>query len=299
MQDQAARLREIATEIYGDREILAMPERNAVASAKVIAVTSGKGGVGKTNISVNLALKLQEYGAKVLLVDTDIAFANADIIMGISPQFNLSDAILKNYPVKDVIQTAPGNIHFLPGGSGIADLFQQPESKRSRVLRQLEELERLYDYMIIDTPAGLNKHVLDYLTFASNVYVVATPEPTSIADAYAMVKVLTLQQRKLPVHILVNQVKSADHGKEIFSKFKLVVDKFLKIRVYYLGHVVSDKNVMRAVLNQQPLVREFPGSPASLCLENIAERIVTRGNSDNMKKNESFFKKVGKFSIFH
>ena len=299
MLDQAARLREIATELQADRNDYLMPDSRKRARAQVFAVTSGKGGVGKSNIAVNLAIKVQEAGYKVLLIDANINLANTDILMGHSPYRTLADAIIKDYHIREVIYTGPCDLHILAGGSGFVELTDLPDAKQARIIRQLESLEFKYDYLILDTPAGLNKQILSYVTYASHAIVVVTPEPTSIADAYAMVKVLTLQQSSVRLHVLINQVNSLEHARDIFSKFKLVVDRFLKIRIGYLGYIVKDKNVSRAVLKQKPLVMEFPKSPAALCINNVADQIVSRGNTKIEIQHGSFFQRLAKISIFH
>ena len=299
MLDQAARLREIATELQADRNDYLMPDSRKRARAQVFAVTSGKGGVGKSNIAVNLSIKMQEAGYKVLLVDADINLANTDILMGHSPSRSLADAIIKDYHIQEVIYTGPCDVHILAGGSGFVELIDLPDAKQARIIRQLESLEFKYDFLILDTPAGLNKQVLDCVRYASHAIVVATPEPTSIADAYAMVKVLTLQQSSVRLHVLINKVDSLEHARDIFSKFKLVVDRFLKIRISFLGFIVEDKNVSRAVLKQKPLVMEFPRSPAALCISNLAEHIISRGNTKIETQHGSFFQRLAKISIFH
>ena len=299
MLDQAARLREIATELQADRNEYLTPDTREITRAQVFAITSGKGGVGKSNIAVNLAIKVQEAGFKVLLVDADINLANTDILLGHSPSRSLADAIIKDYNIREVIYKGPCDLHILPGGSGFVELTDLSDAKQERIIRQLESLEFKYDYLILDTPAGLHKQVLDYVMYASHAIVVATPEPTSIADAYAMVKVLTLRQSNVRLHILINQADSLEHARDIFSRFKMVTDRFLKIRIGFLGYIVKDKNVSRAVLKQKPLVMEFPRSPAALCINNVAEQIVSRGNTKIVVRNGSFFRRLAKISIFH
>ncbi|MFC1555892.1 MinD/ParA family protein [candidate division KSB1 bacterium] len=296
MIDQAARLREIATEIKTE----SVTGSFVRPRSRVIAVTSGKGGVGKTNIAVNMAMKLREYNNRVLLIDADTNLANADIILGISPHFSLSDALVKDYPIKDVISTGPGGIHFLPGGSGLVELLELPDLKQKKILHQLERLESRYDYLILDTPAGLNKQLLDYLSLATQVFVIATPEPTSIADAYAVVKVLSLKQEKLPqIRFIINQAKTEEHGREIYSKLKMVIDKFLQVNVRYLGTVQFDKRVSEAVIRQKPFSAAFPKSDASRCLDIIIERIITRSGPGKTGNEESFFSKLKKISILN
>ena len=298
MVDQAARLRAIATELQADRDAYLAPERKKSVRAQVFAVTSGKGGVGKTHLAVNLALKMKEAGYKVLLIDADINLANTDILLGHSPKRSLADAVIKDYPIREVVYTGPEDLHILPGGSGFTELTDLSGVKQARIIRQLESLEYDYDYLIIDTPAGIQKRVLDFVAYATHAIVITTPEPTSIADAYAVVKVLTLQQSTVGIYILVNQVDTMRNAKDIYAKFKLVVDHFLKIRIHFIGYVLKDKNVVRATLLQKPLVEEFPQSPAARCINNIAEHIVTHGNIKIEESHGSFFQRIANISLF-
>ncbi|MCP4724338.1 MAG: MinD/ParA family protein [bacterium] len=299
MLDQAARLREIATEFNDKPDVPLNKSYRSVKKAEVIAVSSGKGGVGKTNIAVNTALKLRESNKSVLIMDADYNLANADLIMGISPNFTLADAIIKNYSIKEVVHEGPEKIHILPGGSGFNDLTDIPSEKRQRIFKQLADLEKNYDYIIIDTPAGLNRHVLDILTFSSRILMVITPEPTSIADTYAVLKVLSMQREGMKANIVVNQVKSFDQAKEIYIKFKLVIDKFLKIAVKFTGYILSDDRIRQSVMKQKPFVLEFPRCSASKCLDNLVDQLITKENLPIAQIEESFFHKLAKISLFN
>ena len=299
MQDQATRLREIATEIKKDHSDYFDPDLRKHSRAKVFAVTSGKGGVGKSHIAVNVALKMKQAGYKVLLMDADINLANTNILMGHAPSRSLADAIIKGYPISEVIYTGPEGLHVLPGGSGFAELTNLPEDRKNNIIRQLSSLEYNYDYIILDTPAGIDKQVLDFLIYASKVLLIITPEPTSIADSYALLKILTLQEKKVGINIVVNQVNSLEHAKDIFSKFNLVVQRFLKIKINFLNYIVSDKNIIRATMQQKPMVLSYPNSPASRCIDNLMERIVTRGDIKCEKYHSSFFQRVSGLSLFN
>jgi flagellar biosynthesis protein FlhG len=310
MTDQAARLREIATELQTQQNA-GLLSRNALqrkrVRARVYAVASGKGGVGKSHIALNVALKLKEDGFLTLLADADINLANADILMGYVPKATLADAVVKNYPIRDVIYTGPDDIHVLPGGSGFSELIALPESKQSQMLDQLEELEFNYDYIIIDIPAGIHKQVLDFISCASSVLVITTPEPTAIADAYALIKVLTLQKTSVHFNIIINQVKSEKQAEDIVMKFKLVIGKFLKIPVQYAGYVLTDKHIMDATIKQQPFVLLYPKSPAAQCIKKISEQIISQRNilretnyhRIGERNPESFFRRMAKFSLIH
>jgi len=300
MLDQATRLREIATELHFDSEnVIAADTRSRKKTrAHVYAITSGKGGVGKSHIAVNLAIQMRKLGRKVLLLDADINLANADILLGQIPERTIADAIGKNYPVKEVIYTGPEDVHILPGGSGFSELTDLPPQKQARIMRELENLEYSYDYIIVDTPAGIHKNVLEFVTYASHAVVVATPEPTSIADAYAMIKMLTINKSESRIYIMFNMVDTYEQVKGLYAKMKLVVDRFLQIKVNLLGYMLMDKSVPRATMMQKPVVIEFPKCPASQCINSIAERIVLRSNLKIVEGKSSFFNSLGKISIF-
>ncbi len=298
MLDQATRLRAIATELHTDSDNVYAAEDRKKTRARVYAISSGKGGVGKSHIAVNLAIQMRKLGGKVLLLDADINLANADILLGHTPERTIADAIVKDYPVKEVIYTGPADVHILPGGSGFSELTDLPSQKQARIMRQLENLEYSYDYIIVDTPAGIHKNVLDFVTYASHAVVVATPEPTSIADAYAMIKILTINRSESRIHILFNMVETYEQAKDLYSKMKLVVDRFLQIRIYLLGYMLTDKSIPRATMMQKPVVTEFPKCPASKCINSIAERIVLQSKIKIVNGGNSFFSSLEKFSIF-
>jgi len=310
MMDQAARLREIATELQTRQNALLMPGnyvQGKRARARVYAVSSGKGGVGKSHIALNIALKLKKAGFLTLLVDADFNLANVDILMGYTPKATLADAMIKNYSIRDVIFTGPCDLHVLPGGSGFTELVLLPETKLSHILDQLEQLEFNYDYIIIDTPAGIYKQVLDFISCASHLLVVLTPEPTAIADAYALIKVLTLQKYTVRFCIIVNQAKSAEQAQDLFEKFKKVVENFLKIRIRYAGWVITDQHIAEAAVRQQPFVVAYPKCAAAQCIGRISELIAAGGTAARDAEyspldtagGESFFRKIAKFSLIH
>lgn len=299
MMDQAARLREIATELQPERVAVPVADTRNRTRARVYAITSGKGGVGKTHIAVNLSLKIKEAGYKVLLVDADINLANTNILMGHAPSRSMADAITKGYPISDVIYAGADGLHVLPGGSGFVELVDMPDTKKDYIIRQLTSLEYKYDYLIVDTPAGIHKQVLDFVTYSSRALVVITPEPASIADTYALLKILTMQKKAVNVHVIVNQVDSLEHAKDIFRKFNLVVKKFLNLKIHFLNYIVKDNNFMKAALLQKPIVLAFPKSPGSKCLDNTMERIVTQGDIKSEEHHSSFFQRVSELSIIN
>lgn len=235
---------------------------------RVISVTSGKGGVGKSNIAVNLAIALRRMGQRVLLLDGDFGLANVDVLMNISCRHSIYDVIEKGRPIHDIIVRCPGGIDLLPASSGILAMSALPTAAKAVLLGAFDELTFEYDVLIIDTGAGIHGDVLWLNSLADEVIVVTTPEPTAITDAYAMIKVLYQTHRIKDVKILVNQVRSSTEGLKVYNKLSDVTDKFLNIGLDYLGSVRWDECVSEAVKRRQPVLTSFPTSP---CAENIRD----------------------------
>jgi flagellar biosynthesis protein FlhG len=258
MDDQAKNL----------RQMLQMAS-DVIKDTKVLAVVSGKGGVGKTNFSLNFAIELTKTGKKVVLFDLDIGMANVDILMGVSSKYSILDMIEKELSIWDIIEEGPEQLSFIAGGTGFSSMFQLNPRKLSRFLQQLELINGNYDYIIFDMGAGISKDNLHFILSANEIIVVTTPEPTSVTDAYAMVKYIQLKDQEIPIKLLVNRVDSVAEGKKTFDNLKLVSDQFLHKEIKLLGIIPNDPVVLKAVKAQQPFLLYSPSSKPSQAIKEI------------------------------
>ena len=247
--DQAERLRNIIKK----QEL--PPVQKPVA--KVITVTSGKGGVGKSSLSVNLAIQLSRMGKRVVIFDADFGLANIEIMLGLHPRYNLADMMYRGKTLNDIITYGPENVGFISGGSGIQELANLSREQVVTLIQKLNELDEFADVVIVDTGAGINDTVLEFVAASEEVLLVATPETTSITDAYALLKTLnkkaTYRKEKTVVKMIANQVHGNRDAKELFEKLGMVVAKFLDIEVEYLGSVPYDHNMQKAIMKQTPI----------------------------------------------
>jgi flagellar biosynthesis protein FlhG len=243
-------------------------------TARVITVTSGKGGVGKTSFSVNLAIQLHRLGKRVVVLDADFGLANIEIMLGIRPKYNLADLMFRGKSIQDVITYGPEGIGFLSGGSGINEMANLSREQIFWLIQKMEELDKEADVIIVDTGAGIGDSVLEFVVASEEVFLVATPEPTSITDAYALLKALnrnsSYMSEKTVVKMIANQVRGKKEADELFQKLGVVVNKFLDIDIDYLGAIPYDVNMQRAVMHQKPLSVADPDALASQSVEKIA-----------------------------
>ncbi|MBS5932861.1 MAG: MinD/ParA family protein [Clostridiales bacterium] len=242
--------------------------------ARVITVTSGKGGVGKTSISVNLAVQLSQIGKRVVILDADFGLANVEIMLGIRPQYNLADLMYRGKTLREIITEGPQNIGFISGGSGIEELANLTRVQLDDLRKMLYELDDLADVIIVDTGAGISDSVLEFVAASSEVILVTTPEPTSITDAYALLK--TLSKRSLfsiedtVIKMVPNRVASIAEGRELYNKLSVVVQNFLQLNIEFLGAIPTDMNVSKAVIKQKPVSLAYPNSDAAKAIADIA-----------------------------
>lgn len=261
--DQAEQLRNIIKMQVQPRDV-----------SRVITVTSGKGGVGKTTLSVNLALQLQRQGKRVIILDADFGLANIEVMMGVRPTSNLADLMFRGKTLKDIIMTGPEGIGFISGGSGIKEMASLTRDQIFYVMQCLTELDDIADVIIIDTGAGIADSVLEFAASSQEVLLVATPEPTSITDAYALLKTLNRKQEfeasRTVIKLVANGVKKPAEGLEIYNKVNAVAEKFLNIQLVYLGAVVNDNNVPKSIMQQNPLLLAYPTSAAATSIIQLA-----------------------------
>ena len=220
--------------------------------ARVITVTSGKGGVGKTNITVNLALALSKMGLKVVILDVDFGLANIDVLFGLVPKYTMLDLIHDEKNIFEVLTDGPDNIKFLSGGSGVEELIRLDRKKLRKFVSSIGLLDKLFDVILIDTGAGLSQNVMSFIMAADEVLLVTTPEPTAITDAYALVKMVSRRDKKKRINILVNKADSVREANEIASKICVVSEKFLSLKLLKLGYILDDENVTKSVKMQKP-----------------------------------------------
>lgn len=261
--DQAEQLRNIIKKQNQKRHI-----------ARVITVTSGKGGVGKSSIAINLALHMRKLGKRVVVLDTDFGLANVEVMLGIRPQYNLADVLYRGKEVKDIITPGPLEIGFISCGSGIHELVDMTREQLSVLVQKLYDLDEMADIIVIDTGAGISESVLEFVAVSSEVLLVATPEPTSLTDAYALLKTLHKKEEFLPdntvIKLIANRTFSEKEGNDLYSKLNVVSERFLNFKLKYLGNIPQDQNVSRACIQQKPIIMAYPNSPASLALERLA-----------------------------
>ncbi|MGB4661434.1 MAG: MinD/ParA family protein [Mobilitalea sp.] len=262
--DQAEKLREMVKGQSSPRRV-----------ARVITITSGKGGVGKSSISVNLAIALSRLGNRVVIIDADFGLANIEVMLGIRPLYNLADLMFRGKNLSDIITMGPENIGFISGGSGIQELTNLSKDQIVYLIQKLVELDERADIVLIDTGAGISDSVLEFVAASSEVLLIATPEPTSITDAYALLKTLNRKAdsslQDTAIKMIANRINTFDEGRELYEKLSVVVNKFLNVKLEYLGAVPQDPCVSKAVMRQKPAIALFPNSQFSKTVESFAD----------------------------
>jgi flagellar biosynthesis protein FlhG len=241
--------------------------------ASVIAITSGKGGVGKSNIAVNLAIKFAESNKDVVLLDADLGLANADVLCNIELHANLSHVIARKKELKEVLTPAPGGFRLIGGASGLARMADLSDEDRERLIVALVELEETTDVILIDTGAGISPNVLSFTRAADHVLVVTTPEPTAITDAYAVIKVVSRQSNDQRISLLVNQVRSPGEARLVHDRIAKVARQFLGVTVLDAGYMMADEAVWAAVRRRTPFMITHPRCPAGQCIHQLAMRL--------------------------
>jgi flagellar biosynthesis protein FlhG len=248
----------------------------ARSSTKVIAVASGKGGVGKSNFTVNVAIELSKMGNRVMILDADLGLANVDILLGINPKYNLVHVLRGEKDIKDIITETEFGIKVIASGSGVKELVNLSNQQRADFIEKISELEDMVDVLLIDTGAGISKNTLSFIYASDYSIVITTPEPTSLMDAYGLIKVTSLNKSTVPLKLIVNMVSSKDEAKEIASRVVLLARRFLNTFVESYGFIYRDKNVLSSVMAQRPYTVLHPGSRASECIKDIAAKISLR-----------------------
>ncbi len=253
-------------------------------SPRIIAITSGKGGVGKTNIVANLGFTLSRFGHKVLILDADLGLGNLDVLLGLTPEYNLSHVLRGEKKISEIVVPGPGKLQILPAASGIQELTSLSDSERRMVFGQLECFIQDFDIMFIDTAAGISSNVLYFNINADEIIVVATPEPTSITDAYALMKVLSVKYGTDHFKLIVNAAASENEADDVFRQLNLVADRFLDVTIDYYGGVVLDENLKKGVRQQRMVSELAPLTKASRNFATLARKIAKETNSGERKR---------------
>jgi flagellar biosynthesis protein FlhG len=264
MADQAEKLRELMQNKNGNHR----------SATRIITVSSGKGGVGKTNIAINLALAYAEMGKKVTVMDADLGLANVNVVLGVIPKYNLYHVIRQQKKMKDIIMDTNFGIKIVAGASGFSKIANLSEDERNIFVRELDELANA-DIIIVDTGAGVSNNVISFIAAADDVIIVTTPEPTAITDAYGIIKIIAteIENLDLGLKLVVNRVGSVLEGKKVANRVISIASNFLNIKVDYLGFVYNDKLVHNAVIKQKPFFAMDPHSKASICIKHIISRL--------------------------
>ncbi|MEO1235788.1 MAG: MinD/ParA family protein [Planctomycetota bacterium] len=273
--DQAAGLRGLVDEY---QRLLASPPTYPSATghprlAQTLAITSGKGGVGKTTVAVNLAAQLARLGRRVVLLDADLGTANADVMCNLGARRTLAHVVAGTCTIDDVLIDAPGGFRLVPGASGLANMANLGQHEHDRLAAQMRRLESNCDLLLVDTGAGVGPNVLSFCVAAERVLVVTTPEPTSITDAYAVIKTIKTQSANPDLRLVVNMARDEAEARAVFTRIAQVCRRFLNLSPSYAGHVLADANVPQAVRKRRPFVLEAPRSAASACVLSLAHRL--------------------------
>lgn len=262
---------------------------------RVFCVTSGKGGVGKTNLSVNMSLALQKMGQKVLLVDADLGLANVDVLMGLYPKYNISHILSCDMPVNEILLEGPMGIKILPGASGLYELANLSTMELNALIKAFSAVTSDFDVVVIDTGAGISKNVLSFIHSSDEIIIVTTPEPSAVTDAYALIKLIYKYSRK--IHVIVNRVDNFKDGEYTVKKILNASRKFLHTEINYLGYVLEDKKVLKSNMEQIPFYAKYPDSLASKCVTNIVHNLLY-GEQRPFQYNFTFDGWIKKFISF-
>lgn len=273
---------------FSNRIIPKAPVASKKKACEVIAVSSGKGGVGKSTISANMAINLKQMNRKVLLVDADIHLGNIDLLLGTRTRLTLADVLSDGVELADIVIQGPGGIDILPASSASLDLIDSEDHFLKKLAGAFERFDNDYDYMIIDTGAGIAQNVISFLLGAQKIVLVITSDPASITDAYAVIKVVRSIDKEIPIFMAANMVQSTEEGEILFKKMNLMVQKFLDSRILFGGSMIRDDLIAHSVKVQKPYVLQHPNSSATTAMRVLNRRIMHAASNKDEKGNNIF-----------
>jgi flagellar biosynthesis protein FlhG len=286
--DQASGLRKLKEIAVTKSAVLSDNPSNT----RIIAISSGKGGVGKSTITVNLAIAMAQKGKKVLVIDGDLGLGNVNVLLGIIPKFTLYHVSKGIKSLKEIILRLDDGIHIIPGASGYSQLADMKENERKELIKDFTDLEE-YDYILIDTGAGIHSSVISFILAANEVLIVTTPEPTSITDSYGLMKSIIAKDKNFKMNVLINKAKDEGEGRRVSKRVIDICEKFLNVTPREVGIIFKDDDVEKSILLQKPFLINTPRSKASVCLLNITDLFI-QDNSEELKIERnisSYFKK--------
>lgn len=267
--------------------------------SRIITVTSGKGGVGKTSMSINLAIQFRLQGKSVIIFDADFGLANIEVMIGAIPKYNLSDLIYRGKDLNDIIMKGPMDIGFISGGSGISGFGDLTKEQLTYLVYKIKELESMADIIIIDTGAGISSAVMDFVVVSNEVILVTTPEPTSITDSYSLLKALNkrddFDKSQNHIKIVANRVRSYEEGANLYNKLNVVVNKFLNFNIEFLGIIENDENMSKAVIQQKPISMAYPNSKGAKSFKKISDTLLEKKTTDEDEQKGLAFMLLGRF----
>ncbi|MBN2644243.1 MAG: MinD/ParA family protein [Desulfuromonadaceae bacterium] len=283
--DQAGTLRSLSERLTDSPRMCAGGNR----ASRVLSVTSGKGGVGKTAVVSNIAVALGRMGKKVLIIDADLGLANIDVVFGLAPQYNLNHFFAGQNSLAEILVDGPAGVQILPAGSGVQKFTRLDASQKIRFLDDLETLPGDYDVVLIDTEAGISENVTYFNQAAQDILVVTTPEPTAITDAYALMKLLSSQFHERRFNLIVNSVRHPDEALDVYRKLTMVSNRYLDISIDFMGGIPFDRKMYESVRRQKVMVEMYPGSKVAMAFEKLATKLVAEARHAEPKGSLQFF----------
>lgn len=259
------------------------------AATRVFSITSGKGGVGKTAVVANVAVALGKKGKKVLIIDADLGLANVDVVLGLTPKYNLNHFFAGEQDLNTILIDGPPGIKILPAGSGVQDFTHLDAQQRMRFMDELDSLHDKFDIVLIDTEAGISENVTYFNVAAQDILVITSPEPTAITDAYALMKLMSTQYHEKRFNLIVNSVKDEEEALDVYRKLTIVADRYLDISIDFLGGIPFDKRMHESIRRQKVMIELFPTAKTSNAFEALANSLIADTKNNTPKGTLQFF----------